>query len=164
MEDVLRPSERLIWKESCQIILIVIMGGRKLTDVVASQHNTTPASVRQPVHPHSECCAWAALPPVSHPESLAAPGDTGSVSHRFCDTAVRVRTTTIRDRQYQTCTEYSNTDTLAAQPWYNTPLPPIQSYWEDLYWLWWPVGDSFVQPYKQEFCSLDSCLFLVLIS
>lgn len=52
MEDVMRPSERLIWNEGCQTI--VIMRGRKLTDVVASQHKRTPTSVKQPVHPHSE--------------------------------------------------------------------------------------------------------------
>lgn len=29
----MRLSERLVWNEGCQIILIVAMGGRKLTDV-----------------------------------------------------------------------------------------------------------------------------------
>lgn len=114
----MRLPGRLIWSEGSQIILIVTTGGRKSTNAVASQHKTTPASVRQQLTLTLSCCARAALPPMTHPESLAAPGDTICVaqgSHRFCDTALRVSKTTTRDRQdHKTCTECSNTDTLTA--------------------------------------------------
>lgn len=84
MEDVMRLPGRLIWSEGSQIILIVT-GGRKSTNAVASQHKTTPASVRQQLTLTLSCCARAALPPMTHPESLAAPGDTICVAQGHTD-------------------------------------------------------------------------------
>lgn len=85
MEDIMRLSERLIWNEGCQIVLIVTMGGRKLTDVadeparddLSPSHAASLSSHRADVLelPWSSC-----LLPATYPQS----GLGTRAAHRLC--------------------------------------------------------------------------------